>query len=110
MSTCLEGLAWVSCDIIPNSSDEVITTYQKDNATGTIDIYKKESNKWGDATYFERKFELEQSRTNFLILILTILTLLEGLFGLKNIANFLITQAQSFFILLAGLLAALKIR
>jgi len=109
MSTCLEGLTWVYCDIVPNTLDEEVITYQKDRSTGVIDKYK-DFNKWGDAIYIERKFELEQSRTNSLVFILTVLTFLEGLFGLKTLANFLITQVQNLFFLSAGFLGRLIIK
>jgi len=86
LSTHLEGLIWLSCSVIPNETDkEEIETYQCDKNTGVISKYKS-INQWGVSSYVESKFELEQSRTNLLVLILTVLTLLEGLFGIKEIA------------------------
>lgn len=70
---------------MPNEpGKEEIETYQCDKNTGTISKYGP-LNKWADPLYIEGKFELEQSRTNLLILILTVLTFLEGLFGIKEV-------------------------
>lgn len=94
LSTYLEGRIWLSCSVIPNEpSKEEIETYQCDRNTGVISKYKL--NLWGDSSYIEGKFELEQSRTNLLILFLTILTFLEGLFGLKEIALWLLVLLRS---------------
>lgn len=85
LSTFLEGLVWLTCLVIPNDPErEEIETYQRDKNTGTVGK-SKHLNKWDDPLYIKGKFEFEQARTNLLIFILTLLTLLEGLFGIKEV-------------------------
>ena len=97
ISTFLEGLIWISCNVVLKNSNDEIITYQKDNITGVIDKYNR-INDWGDSSYIQSKFGAEQSKTNYLIFVLTSLIFLEGVFGLRNIAIKILWLLKSLFI------------
>lgn len=83
-STLLKGLIWIECKLIPSTDGDEIQAYQKDEMTGVIEkVIGK--NKWMMTSFIEGKFELEQTRTNHLIILLTIITSVEALFGLSEI-------------------------
>ena len=84
MTTYIDGLIWVSSDVIPDNEDDKILTYQKDKHSEHIDIFT-ENNKWGDSFFIQGQLELQQARTNTYILILTILTFLQGAIGINTI-------------------------
>lgn len=83
VSTFLTGLIWVSCNLVPKNDEHEIETSQKDSG-GAISIFNH-INKWGNSSYIVSRFEFEQSRTNFLLVVLTGLIFLESTFGIKNI-------------------------
>jgi len=85
VSVNLYGLVWIDCLLLPSNSEYQIFTYQKDEVTGINEKYDY-PNRWGDSLYVKSASEREQIQTNKLLLFLTILMFLHGIFGLKNIA------------------------
>jgi hypothetical protein len=77
-----EGPISISCALWPKDESIQITTFK--GSIGSCTRYA-EPNEWSDGEYVEEKFAVLQARTNSLILILTVLTLLEGVVGLRTV-------------------------
>jgi hypothetical protein len=67
-------------------------------------------NKWGSTVYVEGKAASLQAKTNSYILVLTLVTVLEAVFGLKNILQWtaqllasLFSVLTEFFVFLASI-------
>jgi len=82
-----------------------VDTFQRDRGTGEVSP-SGSFNEWGDAWFVQDLAGLLQARTNFWLLIIALLTFLQGVFGLGNIAHFLIHALGSFFVWLGHLLGA----
>ena len=81
--TCLHmGALWITCDLLPTGKNHEIKTYQYDKNHKCDEPYNK-INKWAEDCFVQGQLELLQSRTNTLILILTSITVLVAVFGLK---------------------------
>ena len=83
----LEGVQWSYIDIKPNEEDKVFITHQFDkhhNKTTKFWVDDEDDNRWMDQVYIQKKMELLQSRTNQYILLLTIVTVWESIFGIKD--------------------------
>ena len=85
MTTLLEGIVWISCQITPLDPKDKITTYQKD--IGTQQLVEPSTNSWGQEVLVLSKNQLSFSHQNTLLVILTILIFLDGVWGLGNIAS-----------------------
>ncbi|EPJ2794613.1 hypothetical protein CCD93_23485 [Vibrio sp. T21] len=83
----LEGSCWFSADIIPESSEQEIFTFQYDENHDKDAPYSI-VNQWGCTIYIEGKAAALQAKTNSYILLLTLITVLEAVFGLTNILKF----------------------
>ena len=105
ISTYLSGLIWISCNINSSEPNDEVETYQIDKNTRVIKKYK--NNKWGTESYIYDKLEYEQSKTNNLILILTILTTLQGIFGLNNIFKFCLQILSTILLNIGSLIGGL---
>lgn len=79
--TDLSGQAWFSFEIAPKQANTRVSTFQ----VGVDENYEKfaVSNAWGGSFVIGSRYEVAQERTNFLILTLTILTTIQGIWGLK---------------------------
>ncbi|MEZ8531512.1 hypothetical protein AB9R81_00030 [Vibrio cyclitrophicus] len=96
----LDGSCWFSTDITPESSEQEIHTFQYDenhDQDAPFDL-----NKWGCTIYVEGKATALQAKTNKYILILTLITVLEAVFGLTNILKFLSGTLGTIFSSIAG--------
>lgn len=80
----VDGSCWFSCDILPESENQEVLTFQYDKEHDIDDMFP-EINKWGESTYIEGKLASLQVKTNNYILILTLITVLEAVFGIKEI-------------------------
>lgn len=80
----LKGMAWFECDVKPINDNQQIKTYQKNLED---ELYESSPNEWGDFFLIKGEMERHQKNTNKLITLLTLLTLLEGVFELKKIWN-----------------------
>ncbi|WP_105199087.1 hypothetical protein [Pseudoalteromonas sp. T1lg10] len=83
----LEGMQWCYVDIEPKDNSHFFVTYQYDANHKRIvrySEYEDDNNKWIDHMYIQKKMELLQSRTNQYILLLTVITVWESVFGIKN--------------------------
>ncbi len=78
--TFIEGSVWIDCDIIPKQDKYIIKTFQTDKIGQTFSCPKP--NNWGSTEFIQGEYEFEQARTNYLLIILTIITLLEGVLSL----------------------------
>lgn len=81
-----QGPLWLSCKLRPNHPTRTITTMQRTFGTQEVDTYRA-PNAWGKVIYIQPRMELLQTRTNLLILILTLIVLFESLFGLETMLN-----------------------
>ncbi|GEM_PF-2775235 len=95
----LEGAFWFSCNVIPLSDDQEFLTFQYDSSHQR-DNQHREMNTFGVSVFIEGKLASLQAKTNKYILILTVITVLEAVFGIKNIIQ---TTALGLGGLLAGL-------
>jgi len=95
-----EGPVWVKCTLKPTTKNSIIHTYQHDKNHNSDGKYEG-TNSWGDSTFIQGKLELLQTNTNFQILALTIVTVLEAVFGLKNILQALFGAISQLFSLLS---------
>jgi len=98
-----EGVTWVGCSLVPAAPNIEITTYQVDASSGDVSPYQQ-INEWGNVWFMQRQMEVQQARTNNLIMLLTLLLVLETLFGLKNIVMDLLHFVQAFLLWLAHLI------
>jgi len=84
-----EGTHWFSCKIIPEPGQKIVT-YQYDYYHGKDNKYAH-LNQWGNDLFVVGQHAALQLRTNLYILILTIITVLEAIFGIKAILKFLLS-------------------
>ena len=80
----VDGSCWFCSDISPESEEQEIFTFQYDQNHNQDAPYGK-ANKWGCIVYVEGKASALQAKTNEYILFLTLVTVLEAVFGLTNI-------------------------
>ncbi|MGF1771482.1 hypothetical protein L4C42_04130 [Vibrio wakamikoensis] len=92
----LDGGGWLGVDLVSDADDQEVQTYQYDLALKQDEVYDTK-NKWGTSFYIEGKLATLQSKTNNYILVLTAMTVLEAVFGIKAILVFLLAQLAEFF-------------
>ncbi|OXX39632.1 hypothetical protein B9J90_00035 [Vibrio sp. V09_P4A23P171] len=80
----VDGSCWFSCEIVPDDVQQEVFTYQYDKQHDKDISYRL--NRWGAPIYVEGKLASLQTRTNNYILILTVITVLEAIFGIKYAA------------------------
>lgn len=90
MAPVIKGSSWVECKLVPEEANQFIKTYQFNKFSQKPEIYRGGNNLWGDAISIRGEMEEEQSKTNFLLLILTILMFADGVWGLDEIAKFFV--------------------
>ena len=78
-----EGSIGTHCKLIPDKGEEVIRTYQHHRDHDFDEPYSDENAWWHDY-YCQSQQQLLQTRTNNLILMLTVITVIEAVFGLKD--------------------------
>jgi len=83
ITTYLYGIVWVDCDLSPNNKENQIMSFQRDHITGALEKCDKPNN-WGEPFYIRSRFDLSQSRTNGLIILLTTFIFIDGVFGLRE--------------------------
>ena len=103
MTTYLTGLIWMETHLVPNNVNDSIVTYQKDKHSEKSDVYT-EKNKWGTSFFIQGDNELQQARTNSYILILTMLTFLQGAFGINKIMLASLEIIQNFLLYMANMI------
>jgi len=84
-----EGSLGLKCELIPTNADEILQTFQHHRDHDSDEPYRTH-NEWWQDYYCQGELQLLQSRTNNLILLLTVITVLEAIFGLKKILKFLL--------------------
>lgn len=96
----VDGALWASITIIPNDASCAFVTYQYDahhNKNMICSKTEEEQNKWLDSIYIQNKMEVLQAKTNSYILLLTVVTAWESIFGIKDtIKNILIMISNIF--------------
>ncbi|OZS42378.1 hypothetical protein [Photobacterium sanguinicancri] len=94
----LDGMLWAYLELEPTEENATFTTYQIDEKTGVVSKYHDsddDNNKWMCEIYVQKRMELLQSRTNNYILALTIITVWESVFGLKNTLKLIVNALSS---------------
>ncbi|WMB73978.1 hypothetical protein RA178_04955 [Shewanella oncorhynchi] len=86
-----DGSIGTRCFLIPDKEGEVIKTYQHHKDHNIDEPYRNENEWWHDY-YCQSQQQLLQTRTNNLILMLTIITVIEAIFGLKHSLKFLLSM------------------
>ncbi|HBB38564.1 MAG: hypothetical protein UV82_C0011G0002 [Candidatus Magasanikbacteria bacterium GW2011_GWD2_43_18] len=83
--TLMNGLIWLNAKIEPkNISEEQITTFQIDSIG---QAKKYENNEIGSELYVISEVEKKQTITNSLLLLLTIVTTIQAVFGFKKVIS-----------------------
>jgi len=90
-ATVIKGSAWLDCIVTSLANNTRIRTYQADMCTKKPQPYDP-LNRWGYGFAIRGELEEEQSRTNFLLAILTALMFLDGVWGLNVLSKFLINN------------------
>jgi hypothetical protein len=96
----LEGIQWCYLHIEPKDDDKCFITHQFDehhNITSPLFIDDEDNNNWLEQIYIQKKMELLQSRTNQYILLLTMITVWESIFGIKDTLKNLSTILSGMF-------------
>lgn len=78
-----EGSIFTTCQLTPDSDKEKIITYQHHRDHDTDEKYGE--NTWWHDYYCQSQQQLLQTTTNNLILGLTVITVMEAVFGLSNV-------------------------
>lgn len=84
------GTCWATCTIVPKESNSVIITYQYNKASGEPEEYLTDVNRWGDFIWVSSRSEYLQSRANSILIILTALVFIDGIWGLGASVRFVI--------------------
>lgn len=106
LAAVIKGSSWIQCDVIAKDQANIIRTYQSDKHSTKPQIYKL-PNQWGDALLIRGEMEEEQRKTNFLLLVLTILMFLQGVWGLDKIVKIILDIVGSLFYFIGSLLLKL---
>jgi hypothetical protein len=93
LNSTLEGTLWVKGKIEAADAND-IETYQFETTGDVCSVFTGGRNTWGNCLFVKSKSQEQQHRTNLLILLLTFLTVLQGIFGLKNIMSWLLASAS----------------
>ncbi|MCL1119858.1 hypothetical protein N7V09_05165 [Shewanella seohaensis] len=107
----LEGVLWVYIELEPELSNVKYITFQKDSKTGIVNKYhsgENDDNRWMDEIYVQKRMELLQARTNNYILLLTIVTVWQSIFGLKETITSLFSFVSHLFMWLSDFFSWLK--
>lgn len=83
MTIGFKGGAWVSVGIHATDKTHKILTFQYDSLHNKDAFYEKDES-WGNLIYVQGELEIAQQKTNILILILTLVTVTESVFGMKK--------------------------
>ena len=106
LTSPLEDAVWIAASVRPATSAYSIKTYQRDAATREIMSYDGSLNAWGNSWFIQRQSEVQQARTNLLLLIIAVLTFVDAVFGLKWLMAELVKVVGSVFVWLGRLLGA----
>jgi hypothetical protein len=108
-----DGALWARISIIPNDTNCSFITYQFDSHHNKNMLYSKKEelhNIWIDSIYIQNKMEVLQAQTNSYILLLTIVTAWESIFGIKStlknilqLISYLLATIHEFIMWLIGI-------
>lgn len=104
----LEGMQWAEVDIEPKEEIYYFETHQFDEKHNTVKKYydtEEDKNEWMDSIYIQKKIELLQSKTNNYILLLTIITVWESVFGIKDTLRNIVNLFASVLVFLSDSLS-----
>ena len=79
----IDGPIWLKFSLIPKNEEETIKIYKLDRITK--ESYYLGTNDWIDSIFIVNENSVHQKTTNILLVILTIIILLEQIFGIKQI-------------------------
>ena len=100
LSLNFHGTTWLSCTITPKPDHEV-WAYQTTEFPGPK---PRHVNGWGNSVYVEERLALLQAQTNRLLLVLAVLTLVQGVWGLDNVWKGIWSSVADALVALAELL------
>jgi hypothetical protein len=99
------GPTYAEMILNPNTPTEELIFYSHDEIHQTDVEIKSKKNLWVQELYCQGELEIQQAKTNLLIFILTLITVAESIFGLKDILFTIIKILQ---IILTGAVSALQ--
>ena len=91
-----EGTHWFSCEVMPEAGQKIVT-YQYDYYHGKDNKFP-DCNQWGNDLFVVGQHAALQLKTNLYILILTVITVLEAVFGIKSLISFILSGIGLIFI------------
>lgn len=107
----LEGVMWAKFLAQPKDENFAILAYQIDenhNKVAPCPYSKHDDTNWMKDIYVHKKSEVLQGRTNNLIIILTIITVLEAVFKIREFLKFLLWSISEIFGLISGFFSLLR--
>lgn len=105
-TTVLSGKCWIECRVVPDSKEVKFSTYQ-DPPHSIKPIAYSKTNHWGDGLVVISRIEAQQSRTNTLMFLLTLLMFLDGVWGLDFIVKKSLMNCAAVFNWLGRLLTSI---
>jgi hypothetical protein len=107
----LEGVMWAKFLVRPKYDDYEVLAYQVDenhNKLMPCTYSEEDDTNWLKDLYVHKKSEVLQGRTNNLIVALTVITVLEAVFKIKECLKFLLWCVSEFFELFANFFSFLS--
>lgn len=96
----IEGVVWAKAKLSSSSSVYDIAPFQIDtnhDVRSRCHLDEENDTNWVEDIYLHKKSEVLQSRTNNLIVVLTVITVVEAVFGIKKCLVFFVwVLAESF--------------
>jgi hypothetical protein len=83
------GQMIAECNIASEDPNQDIVVHR--NVSDNIEKYSKKNN-WAEPFFIQSKSELQRDWTNYLIALLTLVTTVEGIFGLKNAVTVIVLK------------------
>ena len=102
---------WAKFLAQPKDENFAILAYQIDenhNKVAPCPYSKHDDTNWMKDIYVHKKSEVLQGRTNNLIIILTIITVLEAVFKIREFLKFLLWSISEIFGLISGFFSLLR--
>ncbi len=101
--TFLSGLVWVECKIAATDPGWLIQGRVRDRATGETTRGEEKGDHWADEWFIHRRTDVSTGRTNELLIVLTLITVVHDAIGLDTLLGLLKTAVHALFVWLSGL-------
>lgn len=86
----IDGSHWLKFEVRSLKEGDTITIYRWDSDNKCMGLPLK--NRWSDSFFVYNEYVIQQKITNHLLVSLTLILLLEQIFGIRNILKFLLNH------------------